>query len=207
MSAARRVAVVAVLFAAAAALSIVESALPPVPFMPPQIRIGLANCAVLLCAYGVGAGEAALLAVLKALLTLAARGAVAFALSLSGGLLAAGVTAFCIALTHGRIAPAAVSVFGAVAHTFGQCAAYAVITGTTSVFFYAGILIVASAACGAATGAVAAASAPLLKGARWRGKSAANISGNSSVGGGGDTGSVCGGDDTGEAAGGSGDRR
>lgn len=89
--AARRAALLGVLFALAAVLSLFEGALAPALGLPPGVKPGLANTVVMFALLFLGLPQAACLAVLKALLALLARGAVAGALSLCGGLFSVGV--------------------------------------------------------------------------------------------------------------------
>ena len=83
--AARRVALLGVLFALAAVLSLFEGALAGAMGLPPGVKPGLANTVVMFALLFLGLPPAACLAVLKALLALLTRGAVAGALSLCGG--------------------------------------------------------------------------------------------------------------------------
>ena len=89
--AARRVALLGVLFALAAVLSLFEGALAGAMGLPPGVKPGLANTVVMFALLFLGLPPAACLAVLKALLALLTRGAVAGALSLCGGLFSVGV--------------------------------------------------------------------------------------------------------------------
>ena len=89
--AARKTALLGVLFALAAVLSLGEGALAPALGLPPGVKPGLANTVVMFALLFLGLPQAACLAVLKALLALLARGAVAGALSLCGGLFSVGV--------------------------------------------------------------------------------------------------------------------
>lgn len=112
--AARKTALLGVLFALAAVLSLVEGALAPALGLPPGVKPGLANTVVMFALLFLGLPQAACLAVLKALLALLARGAVAGALSLCGGLFSVGV----MWLLHrfARPTPFILSAGGALAH-------------------------------------------------------------------------------------------
>ena len=76
--AARRAALLGVLFALAAVLSLFEGALAPALGLPPGVKPGLANTVVMFALLFLGLPQAACLAVLKALLALLARGAGGF---------------------------------------------------------------------------------------------------------------------------------
>lgn len=100
--AARRVALLGVLFALAAVLSLFEGALAGAMGLPPGVKPGLANTVVMFALLFLGLPPAACLAVLKALLALLTRGAVAGALSLCGGCSAWASCGFCAALASPR---------------------------------------------------------------------------------------------------------
>lgn len=158
---ANRVALLGILFALAVVLSLIESALPPIVPVP-GVKLGLANIAVMYCAVSLGARHAFLLAALKALFAAIARGAVAAALSLSGGALSVLVM---LALVHLLKSDniLAISVFGAVAHNLGQLLAAGAIMGIWAMFpYYLPILAAAGIGMGLITGFVFKALQPFL---------------------------------------------
>lgn len=91
------------------------------------MKPGLANTVVMFALLFLGLPQAACLAVLKALLALLARGAVAGALSLCGGLFSVGV----MWLLHrfARPTPFILSAGGALAHNAGQLVVFAALWG------------------------------------------------------------------------------
>ncbi len=122
--AARRVALLGVLFALAAVLSLFEGALAGAMGLPPGVKPGLANTVVMFALLFLGLPPAACLAVLKALLALLTRGAVAGALSLCGGVFSVGV--MWLLRRFAKPTPFILSASGALAHNAGQLAVFAV---------------------------------------------------------------------------------
>lgn len=74
------------LFALAMALSFLESLLPALPMLPPGIRLGLSNIVTMYALFVLGPVSGYTIAVLKSLFVLLTRGAVAAAMSASGGI-------------------------------------------------------------------------------------------------------------------------
>ena len=162
--AARRVALLGVLFALAAVLSLFEGALAGAMGLPPGVKPGLANTVVMFALLFLGLPQAACLAVLKALLALLARGAVAGALSLCGGLFSVGV----MWLLHrfARPTPFILSAGGALAHNAGQLAVFAALwgaRGAQALVWYVPVLAVSGLAMGALTALLLRALVPALK--------------------------------------------
>lgn len=162
--AARRAALLGVLFALAAVLSLFEGVLAPALGLPPGVKPGLANTVVMFALLFLGLPQAACLAVLKALLALLARGAVAGALSLCGGLFSVGV----MWLLHrfARPTPFILSAGGALAHNAGQLAVFAALwgaRGAQALVWYVPVLAVSGLAMGALTALLLRALVPALK--------------------------------------------
>ncbi|HMM33085.1 MAG TPA: Gx transporter family protein, partial [Clostridia bacterium] len=83
----KRIALLGMLFALAIVLSIIEGFI-PVPVPVPGVRLGLANIVIMFALFQLSKRDALGLVVLKAGFVAATRGAVAGALSLTGGLFA-----------------------------------------------------------------------------------------------------------------------
>jgi heptaprenyl diphosphate synthase len=149
---AKRTAWLGMLLAGVVVLSALEQALPPVPFLPPGVKIGLPNLVILYCAMMVGKPWAAALTVLKAAFVLFTRGPAAGALSLAGGLAALGAVLALLWPLGLRVSVMALSMAGAVAHNLGQLAAFVWIARPGPVVFYIPNLIVAGALMGCGTG-------------------------------------------------------
>lgn len=158
VSAARYTAVMGLLFAVSAALNWLESLFSA--FLPAGMRVGLANIAVMAAILCLNLPSALLLTILKGLFVFMTRGATAGALSLCGGLAAFSVTALLFRRT--KASYILISVLGAAAHSLGQLAAARFLLGTATVFAYAPVLGVGSAAAGIVTGIVLKAVFPFL---------------------------------------------
>lgn len=146
-SKARTVALTAMLFALAMALSWLESCITPLLGLIPALKLGLSNIVVMYAILFLRTRTAFLLVVLKALFAFLTRGATAGALSGCGGLLS--LLVFWI-LLH---LPFSVSgylfcVCGALAHNLGQLAAASVLLSSSMALAYAPVLLVAGIVVG-----------------------------------------------------------
>lgn len=146
-SAAKRVALLGMLFGLAAALSFFESLIAPLFALPPGVKLGLANVVVLYTLLYVSRGAALLIVLLKAGFVLATRGGMAGALSLAGGLLSLGVMLLLLALKCGILL---VSVAGSLGHNIGQLGVFSVIMGRFA-WVYAPVLLVSGVVMGVLT--------------------------------------------------------
>ncbi len=147
----RRVALTGILFALALALSLLEGMIPlPVPI--PGVKLGLSNIVVMYCVYAMGAGQAYLLGVLKALFVLMTRGMSGALLSLSGGLLSITAMVLLRRLFFRQNCHTAISIGGAVAHNAGQliCAALLLREGVL-LWYYLPVLAAVGVLVGALT--------------------------------------------------------
>jgi len=158
----KRIAVLGMMLAIIAALSALEHMLPPLPFLPPQVRPGLSNVVTMYTLFFLGTGPALLLTVLKSLFVLLMRGAVAGFLSLCGGLLSVGVILALAAVSKRRLSYLLLSVGGALAHNAGQLLAASLVLKTGLVFTYFPVLAVAGILMGSITGALLRAVMPLF---------------------------------------------
>lgn len=134
------------------ALSVVEGLMPPLPFLPPNARLGLSNIITMYCVFFVGNRQALLLAALKSGFVLLTRGPVAGLLSFSGGMLSVAVVILLVFFLGARLSYTAASVSGAVAHNIGQLAAATFVTGSGLIFYYLPALIVSGVVMGTVTG-------------------------------------------------------
>lgn len=158
MSAARYAATMGLLFAAVAALNMLESVFSA--FLPVGMRVGLSNIVIMTAILCINLPSAALLVLLKAAMVLMTRGVTAGTMSLCGGLAAFLVTA--LLFRSSRCSYILISVLGAIAHSVGQLCAAAGILGTAYVFAYAPVLVFASVGTGIFTGIVLKAVFPVL---------------------------------------------
>ena len=140
----------ALLSALAIALSALEGVFTPV--LPPFVKAGLANVAVMLAAAFLGLPSAVAVTLFKACFALLTRGVVASVLSLSGGLASACLlwALFKYARTLGVFG---ISVLGAVTHSALQLTVSTLLYGR-AVWFYAPIMLLLALPSGVITAAV-----------------------------------------------------
>lgn len=115
----KRIALLGMLFALAIVLSIIEGFI-PVPVPVPGVRLGLANIVIMFALFQLNKRDALGIAVLKAGFVAATRGAVAGALSLTGGLFAFFAMVLVLVLLKEKTTYLFISIVGAVFHNIGQ---------------------------------------------------------------------------------------
>ncbi|MBQ8941063.1 MAG: Gx transporter family protein [Firmicutes bacterium] len=148
-------------------LSALENMLPPLPALPPGVHLGLSNIVTMYALFTTGKKTAVLLNVLKSVFVFITRGAIAGALSLSGGMLSILIIIALKAALADKISFAALSVAGAVFHNAGQLAAITVILDNFAAVYYLPVLIVSGVVMGSVTGTVLNVVMPRL-GMIWR---------------------------------------
>lgn len=158
----RRLTLLAVLLAVIVAMSALEHMLPPLPMLPPGVRLGLSNVVTMYALFFLGAGPAAGLAALKSLFVFLMRGAAAGLLSLCGGMLSIAVILTLSALFGQRISYFMLSVAGAVTHNIGQLTAASLVLQTELVLYYLPALIVSGVVMGSVTGVLLRVVLPLF---------------------------------------------
>ena len=134
-------------------LTTFENMLPPLPFAPPGIRLGLANVATMYALFFVGKKHAFMLIVLKSAFVILTRGLLAGALSVSGGILSITV----IILLHAaskKTSYTLLSSAGAIAHNFGQITTASIILSTNILALYWPLIIIFGVIIGSITGKV-----------------------------------------------------
>lgn len=141
-------------FGLALVLSALEGLLPPVPFLPPGVKLGLSNIVTMYCLLYFGVGSAYAVVVLKSAFVFVTRGATAFFMSFCGGLAAVTVMALLLLPKRYPVSVFLMSVFGAVCHNLGQIAVAAVLLGGFAAFAYLPVLLIAGVLMGTVTGIV-----------------------------------------------------
>ncbi len=148
----RKLTTCALLAAVALILSYIEFLL-PINVGLPGIKIGLANIAVLLALYYLGAQYALYVNIARVLLAALLFGNLSSALyALAGGLVSLGVMV--LLKKAGRFSPVAVSAAGGVFHNLAQVAVAALVTSTPGIFGYFPVLMLAGVIAGVFNGAV-----------------------------------------------------
>lgn len=160
---AKKVALFGILGALTMVLSFLEGLLPPLPFLPPGAKLGLANIMVLLSAFQFGLSGAWPLALLKGLAVFLSRGTTAAVMSLSGGLISAWIVSLLFFLPSRPFGLVGVSILGAVCHNLGQLVCSRVLMGTPAVWSYAPALLMFALPAGVLTGTVFRLLLPVLR--------------------------------------------
>ena len=144
----------ALLAAAATVLGYFEGIVTAFMFLPPGIKLGLANTVLLYCIYLLGPGYSVILMILKVVLTgfMSGNLAAAFFYSMGGGALSLVMMLLVKALGGGKISIVGVSVVGAVFHNVGQLLVAAFITHTPGLLVYVFPLLIAAVITGIITG-------------------------------------------------------
>ncbi len=160
-SKAHHVALSGLLFALAMALSFLEGSL-VIPGLLPGMKLGLANIVVMYALFFMGARQALILDVLKALFVFLVSGATAGFLSLCGGLLS--LLVMWLLYYHCPVRPTwfILSVCGALAHNIGQLLGASVILSTAISLYYAPVMLVLGLVMGMLTSVTLRALLPAL---------------------------------------------
>ena len=158
----KKIVFLGVLLAIIIVLSVVEHMLPPIPLLPPNVRIGLSNIVTMYCVFFVNFRSAVMLNLLKSLFVLLTRGPIAGLLSLCGGMLSICVIILLIVLFKDKISYAAVSVAGACFHNLGQYAAVSYLLASPYLMYYLPVLMVSGVAVGLLTGTLLRVTMPIL---------------------------------------------
>lgn len=145
------VAVSGLLSAFAISVSFLETLLPTTPFLPPGIKIGFSNVAVMIAVKNVSFSSALCVSLIKSLFVLVTRGFTAFLLSLSGGIVSTVVVILIFRDKKGRFGCIGAGLIGAETHNTAQICVYSLFIGEAA-FYYLPILLIFGAASGALTG-------------------------------------------------------
>ena len=143
---------IALLFALAMVLSVVEASIMPIFALPPGVKLGLSNIVVMYCMVYMGYACAAELTILKGLFAFFTRGATAGFLAAMGGFFSITIMFILSKIFKDKINYYTLSIFGALFHNIGQLSMAAWITGTAGVFSYLPVLLVAGVITGGVIG-------------------------------------------------------
>jgi heptaprenyl diphosphate synthase len=142
----------ALMLALIVVLSMLEHMLPPLPFLPPNVRLGLSNVVTMYTLFFFGRRYAFLLAFLKSAFVLLMRGVTAGILSLSGGLFSICVIILLTLFFRNRISYLILSVAGAIAHNFAQIIVASLILSTDLFSVFWPVLLISGTVLGTLTG-------------------------------------------------------
>ncbi len=151
-SKAREICFLGLLGALAVVLAIAEGMLPVLPFLPPGVKLGLSNVAVMYAVFFLGAKQAIAVAVLKSAFVFILRAPLAAAMSLTGGLLSVCIMLLLRAWTKGRLDTLFLSIAGAVGHNLGQLGMSVLVLQSAYALYYLPVMLLSGVAMGIATG-------------------------------------------------------
>ncbi len=147
---ARKIATMGLLFALAIVFSILEGMV-AIPTMP-GVKLGLSNIVTMFCLFFMGTRYSFTLIFLKAFSALVTRGAVAAALSLSGGLLSLSVMLLLTQLKKQKPSFLVISIFGGVFHNIGQLIVAQLMVNVPLYYIMLPILLLSGVVMGIITG-------------------------------------------------------
>lgn len=153
----------ALLFALSIVLMLLESMIPPLPALPPGVKLGLSNIAVMYCLFYMGKGSSFILLLLKSLFVFLTRGLIAFCMSFAGGLSSLFIMILLTSLKKYNLSLIIISVCAAVTHNMAQLLVSAVILSGAAVFYYAPVLAVSGILMGIVTGVLLRVMMPVMR--------------------------------------------
>lgn len=153
----------ALLFALSIVLMAVEGAIPPIPTLPPGVKLGLSNIVVMYCLFYLGKKQAFIILVLKSFFVLASRGPIAFLLSFSGGILSICVMILLMLLKKNKLSYIIISMCASIAHNIAQLLVASILLQSSAVFYYSPILIISGIFMGIITGTILRVTMPAMK--------------------------------------------
>ena len=143
------------MLALAVALQFLESMIPIT--LPLGVKAGISSIVVMVVLVKFGFLSAITLAVLKSGFVFITRGASAFCMSISGGVLSVAVMGAVLSLSRRSKNGTGIllmSVLGGISHNIGQLAAASVFMGSVMTFSYLPVLVIAGIVSGMFTGTV-----------------------------------------------------
>ena len=150
----RKLTTMAITVSLAIVLSWVDRIITSLAPLPPGIKLGLANVAVVFALYKLGVKEAAIVSSVRVcLMALLFGSLVSMIYGLSGALLS--LVIMSVLKGSRRLSPVGVSVAGGVAHNIGQISAACILLRTSAIAYYLPVLILTGTLAGVATGIAA----------------------------------------------------
>ena len=146
------IAILSMMLALITVLSILEHMIPPLPFLPPNVKIGLSNIVTMYTLFFLGKKEAFILAMLKSTFVLITRGFIAGILSLGGGLCSLSVILLSIMIFKKNVSYTMLSILGALTHNLAQLMIVSLLNQTNLWFYYLPVLIISAIIMGSLTG-------------------------------------------------------
>ncbi|MGL4606782.1 MAG: Gx transporter family protein [Eubacteriaceae bacterium] len=144
-------------------LSLVESMIPPLPFVFPGVKLGLSNIVVMYALFFLSKSSAFSIAILKSGFIAFISGPVSGLLSLSGGLLSIFVMLIFLKSRSKNASYLIVSIFGAISHNIGQFLMISLIYTNLNLLVYLPVLIISGLIAGMITATILNILFPILK--------------------------------------------
>ena len=149
----RKIAFLGLMLSLIFVILIIERTLPPLPFFPPNFKLGISNVVVMFIVFSIGPKEAFTIGVLKSIFNALNRGIVAGLISLGGGMLSILALVILAYLLKDKVSFVMLSIIGAICHNLGQLAMAALLLSSPHLLLgYLPILIIAGIVLGAFTG-------------------------------------------------------
>ncbi|MDF2566961.1 MAG: putative rane protein [Oscillospiraceae bacterium] len=150
----RYICLIGILLGMAVVLSIFENFIPPIPTMPPGIKLGLSNIITMYVLFFLGKRSAFIIVLIKSGFVLISKGFIASVLSLSGGIFSTLIMVLLLLIKIRKPSYLMISIAGAVSHNFAQLFVASLITGTGLILFYFPLLIFSGIVMGSVTGVI-----------------------------------------------------
>lgn len=158
----RELAFFGIMLALVAVLSYIEHMFPPLPLLPPNVKLGLSNIVTMYCLFFIGKRDAVLLTSLKSVFVLLTRGPVAGLLSFCGGILSIFTIIALLFIFKDSVSYLICSIAGAIAHNLGQILGASILLKFNLLFYYFPISIIAGVVMGIVTGTLLRVTLPLF---------------------------------------------
>lgn len=149
-----RIALTGIASALTLVLSLLERTVTAGLPLPPGVKPGLGNVAVMIICFTFGPVYAFSVIIIKSAFIFIVSGITTAFISLCGGVLSVGLMALLHLVAGDRTGPVWVSVSGALAHNCGQLIAASIIVGSGLYLNYAPVLILSGVICGVLTGII-----------------------------------------------------
>lgn len=159
----KRLTQTALLFAMAVVLMILEGMIPPITALPAGVKLGLSNIIVMYVLFFIGKKDAFTILLLKSGFVFLTRGATAFLMSLSGGILSILVMILLLSLKKVKISYIIISVCASISHNVAQLIVSSILLKSTTTFYYAPVLVISGIVMGVVTGVILKIMLPVMK--------------------------------------------
>lgn len=154
---------IALLFAISVILTVLESMIPPIPTLPPGVKLGLSNIIIMYSVFFLGKKSAFTILILKVSFVFITRGVMAFLLSFSGGLMSILIMILICSFKRYRASYAMISICAAVTHNTAQLLVSCVLLKSLAALYYLPILILSGIGMGVVTGILLRILLPAMK--------------------------------------------